>query len=541
MTATSPHPTTPVIPGTPAGHARWTHAAAWAPPIVGLGLGMWGITGPSAWTDEIVTMDVARRSGSQLVQLLGHADAVHGLHYVLMYLVGQAAGVSEFTMRLPSAVAVAVAAAGLSWLGRLLGGPRLGLYAGLLLAVLPTASRYAQEARSFAFVMAVAVLATGALVKALSGNARWQAGYAVLIALLGWFNVMGLLLVAAHGVTVALLRPCRRVVMRLLLAQAAGIAAVVPLLVLGFSQRSAVGEAPPVTAGTPYGYFTWLLTPGQDTLPGALKLLLTLTALAAVALLIARRHKAPPLVLAVGVPWLAAPLLLLLAVSLGQPLFAYRYLLFCLPALALLLSVAGTVVPLSQQLLLGLLLAVPIAVSHLAVRQQDSRSWDTTAVITTLQSRAAPGDGVLFSGGRCGLIASAYPEVFAQLPDLGTDETAAERGTLDNRPAHRALLHGRLARAPRVWHITCWHLSSGARQAGARRTASQEQALTRAGLSPAYHHSARGLDITLYQRRPPTGRPPVDPSTDPGTASHDAQGSRTPPSAPVRRERGRSA
>ncbi|RKN65921.1 hypothetical protein D7231_24220 [Streptomyces klenkii] len=508
MTFTSPHRTPPLTSGPSAGRSHGSaavRATAWAPPIVGLGLGLWGITGPSAWTDEIVTMDVAQRSGPQLVQLLGRVDAVHGLHYVLMYLVGQAAGVGEFTMRLPSAVSVAVAAAGLSWLGRLLGGPRLGLYAGLLLAVLPTASRYAQEARSFAFVMAVAVLATGALIKAFSGHVRWPAVYAVLIALLGWFNVMGLLLVAAHAVTVALRRPGRRVVIRLLVAQAAGIAAVVPLLILGVSQRSAVGEAAPVTTGTPYNYFTWLLTPGQDTLPTALKLLLTLSALASVALFIARRHKTPPLILAVGLPWLTVPPLLLLALSLGQPLFAYRYLLFCLPALALLLAAAATSLPLPRRLLLALLLAAPITVSHLAIRQQDSRPWDTTAVITTLQNRAAPGDGVLFSGGRCHLIASAYPEVFAHLPDLGTTESAAERGTLDNQPADPALLHQRLARTPRVWRITCRHLSTGARPAAARRAESQEQALTRAGLSPAYHHSARGLEITLYQRRPPAG------------------------------------
>lgn len=128
---------------------------------------------------------MARRSWPQLIELLGQVDAVHGLHYVLMYLVGQVPGLNEFTTRVPSAVAVAVAAAGLTWLGRLLGGPRLGLCAGLLLAVLPTASPYAQEARSFAFVMAVAVLATGALVKILSGRApgRRLAGYAALIAL----------------------------------------------------------------------------------------------------------------------------------------------------------------------------------------------------------------------------------------------------------------------------------------------------------------------------------------------------------------------
>ncbi|MEU5130293.1 glycosyltransferase family 39 protein [Streptomyces mobaraensis] len=352
MTTTSPDTalSRPAPPSaSAAGRARWTRVAGWAAPVVAFVLGVWGNTRPSAWTDEIVTIDVARRSWPELLDLLGRVDAVHGLHYTLMYLVGRAnGGLNEFTARVPSAMAVATAVAGLVWLGRLLGGPRLGLCAGLLLAVLPTASRYAQEARSFAFVMAVAVLATGALVKALAGRPgqadrprkRWLAGYALLIALLGWFNVIGLLLVAAHAVTVALRRPGRRVTVRLLGAQAAGIAAVVPLLVLGSAQSSAVGEAAPVTAGTPVNYFTWLLTPGQDDLP-----------------------------------------------------------------------------------------------------------------------------------------------------------------------ADPALLRERLDGTLRVWHITCTHLSSGAREAAARTTEAQERLLSEAGFSPALHHSARGVDITLEQR--PGGSPSV--------------------------------
>ncbi|MDG4861643.1 hypothetical protein P8605_26250 [Streptomyces sp. T-3] len=499
----------PVIPGASAGRARWMRAAGWTPPAVALVLGIWGNTSPSAWTDEIVTIDVARRSWPQLMELLGQVDAVHGLHYVLMYLVGQVTGLNEFTTRVPSAVAVAVAAAGLSWLGRLLGGPRLALCAGLLLAVLPTASRYAQEARSFAFVMAVAVLATGALVKALSRDARgwWPAGYALLIALLGWFNVLGLLLVAAHAVTVVLRRPARRVVVRLLLAQAAGIAAVVPLLILASAQRAAVGDAAPVTAGTPFSYFTWLLTPGQGTLPTALKLLLTLTALAALTLLVVHRRKAPSLALAVGVPWLVVPPLLLAAVSLGHPLFAYRYLLFCLPSLALLLATAVTVVTPRLQVLLMLLAAVPIAASHLAIRQEDSRPWDTRAVIRTLRIHQAPGDSVVFSGARCDLIATAFKEAFTGRPDLSTARTAAELGALDNLPADPAVLQQRLSHTLRVWHITCNHLSSGARRAAADTAASQEQALARAGFAPTYHQSVRGVDIALEQRTTPALRP----------------------------------
>ncbi|MFI0738546.1 hypothetical protein ACH4PU_10685 [Streptomyces sp. NPDC021100] len=514
MTTTSPQPVLPrTVPsgasGAPGGRARWARVAGWAMPVVAFIIGVWGNTRPSAWTDEIVTIDVARRSWPELIDLLGRVDAVHGLHYILMYLVGQANGsLNEFTARVPSALAVAVAVAGLVWLGRLLGGPRLGPGAGLLLAVLPTASRYAQEARSFAFVMAVAVLATGALVKALAGRdgpagrprKRWLAGYAVLVALLGWFNVLGLLLVPAHAVTVLLRRPGRPAVVRLLAAQAAGVAAVVPLLVLGSAQSSAVGEAAPVTAGTPVNYFTWLLTPGQDTLPTALRLLLTLTALAALAVLVARRRAAPPSALAVGVPWLAVPPLLLMAVSLGHPLFAYRYLLFCLPALALLLAAAVAVVPPRRRLVLPLLAAVPLAASHVAIRQEDSRQWDTRAVIRTLRIHDAPGDAVLFSGARCGLIATAFKEAFTNRPDLGRARTAAGLGALDNLPADPALLRDRLDRTSRVWHVTCTHLSSGAREAAARTTEAQERVLSRAGFSPAFHHSARGVDITLEQR-----------------------------------------
>ncbi|MER7341260.1 hypothetical protein ABT403_25860, partial [Streptomyces sp. NPDC000075] len=288
------------------GRVRWMRIVGWVPPVLAFSLGVWGNTVPSAWTDEFVTIDVARRSWPELMELLGRVDAVHGLQYVLMYLVGQLfGGLNEFLTRVPSAMAVAVAAAGPTWLGRLLGGRRLGLCAGLLLAVLPTASRYAQEARSFVFVMAVAVLATCALVKALRGRARgrWLTCYAVLLALLGWFNLLGLLLVPAHAVTIALRRPGGRVVVRLLLAQSAGVAAVLPLLILASAQSSAVGDAAPVTAGTPLGCFTWLLTPGQDTLPAALKLLLTGTPLAVLTLPVVRRHKAPPLALAVGDAW----------------------------------------------------------------------------------------------------------------------------------------------------------------------------------------------------------------------------------------------
>ncbi|WP_329447766.1 hypothetical protein OG906_33410 [Streptomyces sp. NBC_01426] len=479
-----------------------TRVVGWAMPVLAFALGVWGNTGPSAWTDEIVTMDVARRSWSELFALLGRVDAVHGLHYVLMHVVGQMTSVTEFTMRVPSAAAVAIAVAGMVWLGRMLDGPKLGTCAGLALAVAPTASRYAQEGRSFAFAMAAAVLATGALAKVLNGDdrRRWPITYAVLVALLGWFNVMGLLLLAAHAITVAWLRPGRSTTLRLTLAMTAGIAAVTPLLLLARTQSSAVGESPPISFGTPLALFSWLLFPGQDTLLTSFKYVLIGSALIALGALVVRRRTTPPLIRAVGVPWLVAPPALLALATLAQPVFAYRYLVFCLPALALLLSAGILALPWWARVALVLAMAAPLAFSHRAIRLEQSRSWDTMAVVRILRVHGEPGDTVLFSGARCGLISTAYREAFAWRADLGRSHTAAEAGELDNQPADPATLTHRLQDAPRVWHVTCTHLSSAARPAAEQAATAQEQAMRSAGLQPSRHFNIRGIEITLETR-----------------------------------------
>lgn len=476
--------------------------AGWAMPLLAFALGMWGITGPSPWTDEIVTMDVARRSWSELFALLGRVDAVHGLHYVLMHLVGQVTSVTEFTMRVPSAAAVAVAVAGTVWTGRALGGPRLGACAGLALAVAPTASRYAQEGRSFAFAMAAAVLATGALARILGGDGRrrWPVAYAVLLALLGWFNIIGLLLLAAHAVTVAWIRPRRRTVLRLAAAQAAAVAAVAPLVVLALTQSSAVGESPPVSLGTPAALFSWLLFPGQDTLLTSFKLLLIGATPAALGALVVRRRTSPTLIRAVAVPWLSVPPALLALATLAQPVFAYRYLVFCLPALTLLFAAGILTLPWWARVALVLAVAAPLASSHRAIRLEQSRPWDSLAVVRILRVHGSPGDTVLFSGARCGLISTAYQEAFTRRADLGRSRTAAAADALDNARTDPATLAQRLERAPRVWHVMCTHLSPAARPAADRAAAAQEQAIRAAGLRPSRHFTIRGIEITLETR-----------------------------------------
>src|SRR5260370_1446800 len=80
---------------------------------------------------------------------------------------------------------------------------RAGLCAGLLFAALPTVSNQGHDARPYAVVTAAAVLASYLLVRAAQDpRPRWFAAYGLSLALVGYLQLFGLLLVPAHAVTV---------------------------------------------------------------------------------------------------------------------------------------------------------------------------------------------------------------------------------------------------------------------------------------------------------------------------------------------------
>jgi mannosyltransferase len=96
---------------------------------------------------------------------------------------------------------MAAAAYGIGRLGSQLHSRRACISAGLVFAALPQVSRYGQEARPYALVVAVAVFATYLLLRALAnpGRGSWIA-YACAVSLLGLLNLVALLLLLAHAV-----------------------------------------------------------------------------------------------------------------------------------------------------------------------------------------------------------------------------------------------------------------------------------------------------------------------------------------------------
>jgi hypothetical protein len=188
--------------------------------------------------DEVATRWAALLSLHELGHLVRHVDAVHGLYYLLMHF-WVVAGSTPAALRVPSVIAMAAGAALVAILTRrLTGSGWAALFAGLLMALTPTITYYAQTARSYALVYACVALATLVLLRAIAvetGQAPGRAsrhwiGYAALVALSAYLNEMALLVLAAHAVTVLLARYGQRVFWHWAAAAGAGAALVLPLL-----------------------------------------------------------------------------------------------------------------------------------------------------------------------------------------------------------------------------------------------------------------------------------------------------------------------
>ncbi|MGC2006024.1 glycosyltransferase family 39 protein, partial [Trebonia sp.] len=239
----------------------WFSPVAWlvavVPGVLGLITGGYHVGRPPIWGDEGVTKAMAARSVSQLLATMPHDDIVHGAYYLVVHAVETVAGSSAPTvLRAPSVVAMAVAAAFTALIARRLatiaGSPypaATGLAAGVLFALLPAVIRYAQEARSYAIVTMLAAITTYLLVKAIEGGGRWWIGYAAAAALTGLFNIFGLLILVAQGVTLLIATPGlpgvagRRpagVLARWVLAGIVAVAVLIPIVAFAYAQRNAI-------------------------------------------------------------------------------------------------------------------------------------------------------------------------------------------------------------------------------------------------------------------------------------------------------------
>jgi mannosyltransferase len=406
-----------------------------------LATGLWGAAGPSFWRDEAATLSVARRSLPQIFDLLQHIDAVHGLYYLLMHVLLSFVGGGELSARLPSIVAGAVTAGMTAALGRRLGGDRLGLIAGLLAACAPMLTRYAQEARPYATETALATVATYLLVRALDRDGfRPFLGYAAAVVVMAYLNIFGLFLLSAHALTVFVLDRTR--FRHWLAAAAAAGVAVIPLVVIALPQSGdqvywifkptwhEVGTLIATVSGGP-----WLIAP-------------------VVLLILAGVSRRAGDLRWVALPWLLLPPMLLLVISQIHPFYQMRYLLFCVPAVALLVAAGLTRLPLWASVAGTMALAAALVSLQIPQHTEASRRDDLRAIAGILKDRAKPGDAFLYGSTLYRVGIAAYPKVFARLNDVSLLVPAAKAGDLHGTIADPATLAQRLLTVNRIWLIT---------------------------------------------------------------------------------------
>jgi mannosyltransferase len=301
-------------------------------------------------------------------------------------------GDSVLALRLPSALAMAGAAALTTLLGARLFGARVGLLAGLLFAILPSTSRYGQEARPYALVTLLAVLATLLLVRALHRPTwpRWL-GYAATLAALGLANLFAVSLLAGHAIAALLDRRDRRaggVPVRWVVAVGAAGLVLVPLAVLGRSQQGRQLD----WVGRP-GLAALVGLPGTVVQAGVVGGLLF--GLAAVGAASRGRWGA-----VLGLTVLLPAALLFVA---GQftPLFVPRYLVFVVPFGCLL--AAGTLAPLRRGAALAIVLAAGVlgAPEQAALRRTHesprTAPVDYPAAVRVIAAHRRPGDGIVYA------------------------------------------------------------------------------------------------------------------------------------------------
>ncbi|HEY6480223.1 MAG TPA: glycosyltransferase family 39 protein [Streptosporangiaceae bacterium] len=446
------------------------HPGPWwmrlAPPIVTFAVMLIGITVPSYWRDEAATLAAVKRPFGDMIAMLGNVDAVHGAYYALAWVIVRLFGYGELALRLPSAIAMAVAALFVAALGRRLVSPGAGLAAGLLFAVIPDVSLYGQDARSYAMVVAVATITSYLLVRALgAGHAhqrRWWIGYAASAAVLGILNIFGLLLLAAHAVTIAL-RMLRRtegqsrraLARRWVTAAAAAVLVSSPLIVFGWLQR---------------GQISWLIVHGTDGVSSVTRLIgppVMVSAVAAAVLagivvtaLLARRRPAGQRVpawlgrlLIVCVPWLVLPAALLFISSDFTPVYNFRYILFCAPAAALL---AGTALAALGRIA-GPAALIVIAIlglnSQVAFRTPSGHGDNIRQADAILAATSRPGDVILYTNPNAESFGAAYPEGLGQHRNIQLALGPIPSETLGGSNVPESQLRARLSHVSRLWIV----------------------------------------------------------------------------------------
>ena len=293
----------------------------------------------SVWSDEAFSIFIAKQNWAGFWRLTSTAEANMSLYYLLLrgwiHL-----GDGAWWVRLLSAVFSIAAVPVVYWIGKEVFSRQAGLVAALLLAINPFDIRYAQEARSYSlFVLLVSVSFLAFFCSLQKPNRLWSVCYVLSTCLALYAHFFAAFAVLVQLVALAAFPADKQKVAIRQAWRLGGGVIVLGLPLLWFVLRRDSGQlawAPPVHGRDVYDVFRFLLGSG-------LKLGIAVAAFFIAATAWIKRYRNERWTMGtwsflVVVLWLFLPVFLTLLVSVWKPIYAPRFLIFCLPAALLLVS-----------------------------------------------------------------------------------------------------------------------------------------------------------------------------------------------------------
>src|SRR5215211_3078301 len=304
--------------------------------VMGLALRLYGLGSESLWWDEVYAIITMAHPGPLEIIRLSSTDNNPPLFYLILHYWMLLTGDSAFSVRLPSAIASALAVFVMYRIGTLLFDRGAGLLAALILALSAYHVRYAQEARPYGLMVLLSLLSFYFFVRLTKGGASryTTVAYVISTTLLMYAHFYGVFFVAAQVIYLLVSRENLR---RWVLPGAALALLYVPWMVL-----LAVNVLSPTGAWR--GGTTWIPEPTPvdvarilQAYSGSLPLAIVFASLAGLGLFRIIRENRPIAYLLLA--WLVVPIAVPFLVShLYRPMLVDRYTIAASPAFYLLVT-----------------------------------------------------------------------------------------------------------------------------------------------------------------------------------------------------------
>ncbi len=400
--------------------------------VVAIGLRL--LASRSLWLDEATSWFETQLPYDRMIEVLRDTDVHPPGYFTVLWATVRAFGDSELALRLPSLIAATALVPMLYVAGKAMYDRATGLVAAGFAVVAPIVVWYSQEARMYAQLMLLAVVAAWAVYQALdTGRFRYWLVYALAGAALAWTQYFAFLPLVTFEAAIAIVawqrkragHPTTRLLVGGILASlliAALVAPLIPFAHHQFSVNQAAGkgfDAPSQVGGTEnqvslYAALTngiWAVF-GYHSNATMLNLSALWPLLILLALMLLGRGRSPAtMLLLAGV---LVPTAMLTALALNQPfLFEVRYNLTAVPFLLLLGARAVTTWPHTSRGRVALATAA-IGAFGLGLADQEwngtnPRSYDFEGALHEIDARSGPKDVLMYMPHDLNNLVAYYP------------------------------------------------------------------------------------------------------------------------------------